>query len=288
MFKKIIKPMLLKEVDKPFNDNKYIYELKFDGIRAIIYARKKGVIIYNRHGQDITSFYPELLNIKNIIKNEEVIFDGEIIAMESGGPSFAKLQLRSHLKNPSKIKIMMVKVPVYYVAFDILYQNRNLMDKKLLERKKILDKYQDSDNFIKSKVYQDGLKLFEKVKKLKLEGIVAKKKESIYIPNSRVDYWLKIKNFKKEKFLIHGYIKNKQKYSLLLGEYKNKQLNYVGKVSVIEKNPLIEELKKLKQDKNIFINYKASAKYVKPKLKILVYYMERTPHNQLRQPFVKN
>ena len=289
MFKsKNLKPMLLKKVDKPFNDKNYIYELKFDGIRAILYTSKDEVVITNRHGVDITRLYPELQNIKEIVGNRKVVFDGEIVTFDKDAPSFSKLQLRSHLKDINKIKRLSFEIPVAFIAFDILYEGKGLINMTLNDRKKHLDKYRDTEYFIKSKVYNDGEKLFEKVKKLNLEGIVAKEKESLYIPGKRVYSWLKIKNFKVGNFLIHGYIKNKDKYSLLLGEYKNNKLYYVGKVSVTSKNKTLIKVLNSKKIDNRFINYNENGIYVEPIYKIKVHYMEITDTNMLRQPFVKN
>lgn len=288
MFKSKLLPMLLKEVQKPFNDSNYVYELKFDGIRAIIHVSKYEFLITSRHGVDITRLYPELKSIQKLVGNKKVVFDGEIVAFDNGFPSFSKLQFRSHLKDIHKINDMTYEIPVAFIAFDILYQDKELIDMKLIDRKKILDKYKDTEYFIKSKVYSDGKKLFQKVKKLDLEGIVAKEKNSRYIPNKRVDVWLKIKNFKVEEFLIHGYVKNKEKYSLYLGEYKNNKLYYVGKVSVIENNEILKEVRTAKRVKNRFINLNEDVIFVEPIYKIKVHYMERTDTNMLRQPFVKN
>lgn len=287
MFPKFL-PMLLKEVDKPFQNNDYFYELKYDGIRALLYVSKDNIKIITRNGNDVTDLYPELFSIKKLVGNKKIIFDGEIVAFQNGKPSFQQLQLRSHLNNKDKIRRMMEFVPVAFIAFDILYQNRDLTNKKLIDRKKILSTYIDTDVFIKTKVYENGLELFYKVKKLGLEGIVAKEKYSLYFPGSRQDCWLKIKNFKKESFFIHGYIKLKEKYSLLLGEYRHHLFYYVGKVSVIEDNSILKQVKKLKECKNQFVNYSKRANYVSPKYKIMVSYIERTNNNILRQPFVKN
>jgi len=262
--------------------------LKYDGIRAIIHVSKNEFFITNRHGVDITRLYPELKNIQKIVGNKKVVFDGEIVTFDNGVPSFSKLQLRSHLKDINKINNIINEIPVIFVAFDILYQNKELINLELIERKKVLDKYKDTEFFVKSKIYYDGQKLFQRVKKLNLEGIVAKEKDSIYVPNKRVNVWLKIKNFKVEEFLIHGYVKNIEKYSLLLGEFRNKELYYVGKVSVTEKSEILKSVKNTKKIKNKFINCVEEAIYVEPINKIKVHYMERTDTKMLRQPFVKN
>ena len=143
-------PMLLGEVEEPFNSNDYIYELKFDGIRAIIFANPKELKVISRNSHDITNLYPELQNIKKLVK-KNTIFDGEIVVMNNGVPSFSKLQERSHLKKAEKIKQQVESNPVIFVCFDLLYENNNLINLPLLERKKKLDKFIDSDYFIKTK-----------------------------------------------------------------------------------------------------------------------------------------
>lgn len=284
--KKNIRPMLLQGIEKPFQDNEYLYELKYDGIRALLYVSKKSINLITRNGIDITHLYPELNSIKNLVGNKKVIFDGEIVAFKENKPSFSELQKRNHLKNESKINAYTKIIPVAFIAFDIIYESKDLTNLVLTKRKEILNDYPDTEVFIKSKIYEQGIKLFEKVKKLGLEGIIAKKKNSLYYPNTRVYEWLKIKNFKKEEFYIHGYIKNKEKISLLLGEYKNKDFYYVGKVSIMPDDPLIKSALKQKKTNNLFVNHNEKATYITPSNKVLVNYMERTNSNHLRQPFV--
>ena len=129
-------PMLLKEIDKPFDSKDYLYEIKFDGIRAIIFASPKKVLIKTRNNVDVTDIYPELQSIKDIVTHN-TIFDGEIVAFQNNLPSFSKLQERSHLKNKNKIKKLSIEEPICYVCFDILYDNKDLTKLKLVERKKI-------------------------------------------------------------------------------------------------------------------------------------------------------
>lgn len=284
--KKDIKPMLLGELDKPFNDNNYLYELKFDGYRVLIYASYDKIEIRSRNNIDITYLYPELKSIKKMVKNKKVIFDGEIVVLNNGKPSFSKLQARSHIKDKSKIGSIIDSNPVVFIAFDILYQDKELINEPLIIRKEILGKYRDNEVFIKSTIFDNGIKLFKEIKKRNLEGIVAKEKNSIYIPNKRVNYWIKIKNFKREYFYIHGFIFNKDKYSLLLGEYRNKELYFVGKISVVPKNIIMNKVLKEKKSGNKFVNHKEEARYIMPKIKVLVSYIERTDKMMLREPFL--
>lgn len=287
MFNKILSPMLLKERDKPFIDDNYIFELKYDGIRTLLYVSPKTFKLITRNGNDLANIYPELKSVQNIVGKHKVIFDGEIVAFKNGKPSFSELQHRNHLKNISKIKLIVDEIPVCFVVFDIIYFDKDLTNLTLMERKKILNDFTDTDIFIKTKMYNDGLKLFKHIKKIGLEGIVAKQKDSKYILGKRVENWVKIKNFKKEYFYVYGVTKLKDKYALYLGEYKNKKLIPVGKVSVMPDNDVLKIVQKQKKVKNIFIDITENINFVEPINKILVHYMERTLNNTLRQPFIK-
>lgn len=281
-------PMLLKEVSKPFNDDNYLYEIKFDGTRAIIFASNNNVTIINRHGKDITYLYPELQKIKEIVKRK-TIFDGEIVLFKNNVPSFNDLQKRAHLKDKVKIKYQAVSNPVVFICFDILYDNKNLTDIPLIKRKEMLDKYQENDVFIKSfyKI-KEGINLFKEVTKLSLEGIVAKKVDSPYLITQRSDCWLKIKNLKEEEFFIGGYIINKNNVSFLLGELRKNKFFYVGKVSLAKKYDFVNKVLSSKiVNLSPFINLnEENVNYIKPIYKIKVKYLERTENNHLRQPFI--
>lgn len=278
-------PMLLSEEKDAFDSKEFIFELKFDGTRALIFVSQKNLVIMNRHGKNITYLYPELQEIKNYIK-EKVIFDGEIVVFKEGKPSFLKLQERAHLKNKLKINYQSKNNPVIFVCFDILYKNKNLIDYTLLERKKILSKFIDNEYFLKNKyIENDGKLLFKNIKKLGLEGIVAKRKNSKYQINKRTDDWIKIKNLLKESFYVGGYIETKKSISLLLGEMKNNKLFYVGRVVISTKESLYKSIKSSKIiNKTNFEKDIVGANYIIPKFKCFVEYMERTKTNHLRQP----
>lgn len=275
-------PMLLSEISKPFDDEDYIFELKFDGYRAIIHSGNNIFKIYSRNGRDLLKIYPELKNVKKILK-KDVIIDGEIVTFENGHPSFSKLQNRSHLKSADEIKRASLESPVCFIAFDCLFSNGDLTDKPLMERKKELEKIPDSDEFIKSTyISRNGKKLFQKVKKLDLEGIIAKKKESKYSPNYRSKEWIKIKNLKKGSFLVLGFIQNKVNASLLLGDPKKKDPIPIGKVSIPLGHPFFKIVRSLPKDPNK--NIEKNITWVASLLKCRIEYLERTPNGSLRQP----
>lgn len=290
-FGKYFEPMLLSEIEKPFDSKEYLFELKFDGIRATIHAGKDTFIIYSRNGKDITNLYPELKEIKKQIK-EDMIFDGEIVIFNNKKSDFSKLQERNNLRNTLKIKRLSKEMPVCFIAFDCLYKSKDLTSQSLLERKEVLNMIDDSDYFVKTKsVFNDGKLLFKKIKQLSLEGIVAKKIDSKYEINNRTKDWIKIKNYKIENFYIGGYYDN-PKHSMItlyLGEYRENEFYYVGKVMMGKKRLLYNKIiRENIEDKTVFNDYKDNKiKYLKPKITCKIAYQERTKNNHLRHPVFK-
>lgn len=288
-FGKYFSPMLLKEIAMPFDSQEYIFELKFDGLRATIHADSTKIIIYNRHHNDITKLFPELEVIKTLV-SKPTIFDGEIVLFQNGRPSFSKLQERSHLKNNLKIEYFSKNYPVTYVVFDIIYEAKDITNLSLAKRKQKLSKYPENDYFLQAKFVKNrGVDLFKKVTSKNLEGIVAKKIDSTYEINTRTSNWLKIKNSKYATFFIGAYLRNKNNtITLVLGEYQNNKLKYVGKIIVGPKNSLYKMILSTKQlKKTPFIDYQNSqAFYINPNLTCQVKYMERTKNNHLRQAYL--
>lgn len=280
-------PMLLNEISEPFNSDEYLFELKFDGIRGIIFVSPTDIYIKSRNNVDMTNVYPELKEICKLVKSN-VIFDGEIVSFSDGKSDFGKLQKRGRLKNSIKIKNESIRDPVVFVCFDILYEDVDLTDLSLTNRKKILNKYNDNDVFIKSKVYDNGIGLFNMVKKNGLEGIVAKNKCGKYHINERTSDFIKIKNIKRDIYIIGGFIeKNDNVCSLLLGEYINNKFCYVGKVIMGKKQRLYAKLCNMKKSKNYFVNCNLDANYIKPEIKCHIEYLEKTKNGSLRHPVYK-
>lgn len=282
-----ITPMLLSESNKVPISNNYIYELKYDGIRALIYINSKNIKIYTRNKIDVTYLFPELKKLKNLT-NSNTILDGEIICTKDGKPNFSKLLSRIRLKNKDKINSQSIWNRVTFICFDILmYNNLDLKDYTLLERKNILNNFKDNNIFFKSKIFYDGKKLFKTIKKFNLEGIVCKDINSKYIPNTRTNNWIKVKNYKTENFYIGGYkINTSNTISIYLGELSNNRLNYIGKVFVSKKNKLYKKLQNSKKTANNFTNLEENIIFIKPDIKVKIRYIERTENNRLREAFL--
>lgn len=285
-FLESFKPMLLDEKSKAFDDDEYLFELKYDGFRATIHVSPKTIKVFSRNGHDLTKNFPELESIKTIVK-KNTIFDGEIVSFLDGDISFSNLQVRARIKSAHKILLMSLENPVVFVAFDCLYEDKkSLEDMSLIKRKAILDDFSTNENFIKSNyVIGKGVDLFKRVKRLGLEGIVAKRVDSKYYENMRSKEWIKIKNYKREEFFIGGYIDTDFKRSLLLGEYRSDgKFYFVGKVTVDKSRVLNSKVSK----KSLFCNFnEKNCCYFQNLLKCEVVYIGRTQNNNLREPIFK-
>lgn len=288
-----ISPMLLSEIKEPFDDENYLFELKFDGIRTLIWAEPNKIIIKSRNGITINNVFPELLEITKMVKHK-CIFDGEIVVISEEKPSFKKLMERALLKNPLKIESMKDKYPVVFICFDILYDKNDITNLSLLERKKHLERYEDNNIFVKTKYYlKDGINIFESVKKLNLEGMVAKEINSKYEVGKRSKNWIKIKNLKDGDFYIGGYKEEKNAgslASLILCDIKDNEYVHIGNVSIGKNNPDFKKIKKCKKLKKCpFKNFKEKGYiFITPDLMATIEFTEKTESNSLRHPVFKS
>lgn len=279
--------MLLVETEKPFRDDEYIFEVKMDGIRAVLFVDGNGVYIQSRNKKDMTELFPELECIKKLVKGR-VIFDGEIVLLENGNPSFSKLQKRMRTKNRSLIAHYEKENPVIFFVFDIIFENESLCDKTLVERKKILNKFPDTCQFVKAKNFgSDGIKLFKAVKKENLEGIVAKLKKGTYHIDERTDDFIKIKNIKIDNFKVCGYIEKEKSVSLILGHEEKGKIVSVGKVVIGKKNSLYKKLKGVPLDDETIPHDEKGAVYIKPVIEVRCEYLEKTKGAHLRHAIFK-
>jgi len=291
---KNIKPMLLGEIDKPFDSSDYIFELKLDGIRCLMYLDQNETQMRNKRNLNVNNIYPELKDINKNVK-ERCILDGEIIIMNEGRPDFYNLQRRAHMGNNLKIELAASKYPATFTAFDILYyKDKDISKLKLEERKEILsDIVTENERIAVSRfIPEKGIYLYNAALKLDLEGIVAKKKGSLYYFDKRSKDWLKIKNLKDEDFVICGYIQKEHNIvSLILGLYdENYELVYQGHVTTgvsSEDFKMILKVPEVKHSPFISIQENKGAHFIAPILVCTVKYMMRTAGGGLRQPVFK-
>ena len=231
-----IKPMLIAENKKAFNSQEFIYEIKLDGIRCIVYLDEKQTDIRNKRDKKLLPHVPELTQIHMQVK-EKCILDGELFVLKNGVTDFYEIQRRALITDSFKIKLAAEQFPASFVAYDIIYLKDKLVtDLPLIKRKELLEKVVNENSLISVSRYieTNGLELFELTKQRGLEGVVAKKKESRYYFDNRTKDWIKCKVLSTDDCVICGYIqKENNMVSLVLGQYDNqKQLVYLGHVTL--------------------------------------------------------
>ncbi len=224
----IIKPMLAKSAVLPSEDNAYGFEIKWDGMRAILYCEFGNLHILSRTQRDVTPQYPEFQPLSKFFLKQQVILDGEIVALDAKGrPSFENLQHRMGLTAKKMIQLKMLDIPVTYVIFDLLYLNtKSIMDFPYNERRQRLTALQLDGPAWQTPDYQigDGQAIITATRNLGLEGVIAKQLASHYSPGERTGEWLKIKNQHRQELVIAGWLPGKGARrgrigSLLLGYY---------------------------------------------------------------------
>jgi bifunctional non-homologous end joining protein LigD len=198
-----IHPMLATLVDRPFDDQEWLYEIKWDGYRAVAFLENGAVRLVSRNQNDFTAAYPELQVISEYINAKNAILDGEIVALDNDGrSSFSLMQQRTGVgEGGRRIRRTRDDIPVVYYVFDLLYlDGYNLMETDLEERKQRLstvltrsDLVRYSDHYVGS-----GSALFEAAAQSGLEGIIAKRRGSCYL-QKRTREWLKIKIVKRQE-----------------------------------------------------------------------------------------
>jgi DNA ligase D-like protein (predicted ligase) len=291
-----IKPMLAVS-GRPFNSEGWIFEPKIDGTRCLAEVSRgaKGVLLYNRRLFDITDRYPELV-IALAKGASGCVLDGEIAVFLEGKPSFAALAERDHQSQRLQIDYLSRALPASYVVFDILYaKERSVMHLPLRERKSILQEELQESEFVTFAdfFFEKGEDYFQAALEMGIEGIVAKRLNSVYQPGTRSQDWIKIKKSLKLDLVIGGYIPGKGERApyfggLLLGAYSQGLLQYVGRVgSGFTEKELAEIAAALSpRDLSPFVNAPATpeVRWVEPKVVVQVSALEITKGGHLRAP----
>ena len=291
--------MLAKPAEKPPASDDYLYEVKWDGIRALISLDEGQVTIRGRNGMDYTKQFPELLISDQSFRATSALFDGEIVCLEADGrPNFQNVIHRMQQKTEGAVERAKGKHPAVCYVFDCLYlDGRPIVNEPLTRRRGWLEDAIKKDSAYRvSGVVDDGPAFFEAVKQMGLEGIMAKQRNSFYLPGKRNDSWLKIKTRQTTECVIIGYTKGKGDRetnfgALHLAQANGDELKYVGKVgsgfnddslkavsAEVQKLPTIKRPVKLKPLDD------ARSLWVEPRLMCEVQFARVTSDGMLREP----
>ena len=284
---KNIAPMLIAQMQEPFDNPDWIYELKLDGCRCIAYLEKDKTILRNKRNMELLPRFPELKNIHTYVK-DKCILDGELVVMINGVPEFYELQKRTLMTSPVKISMAAGLLPASFVAYDCLQINdKVLLDTPLMERKTILQELvRENERIAVSRYIEEkGTELYALTVQKELEGVVAKRKNSLYFQGKRTKDWIKFKRMADKEFVICGYEPG-QMTSLILGEYQNGTLEYAGTVTMGVRRELTRILQKSTCSFEAIPQGKEQVIWCKPEYVGTVEYMPNTM-DALRQPVFK-
>jgi len=234
-----LSPMLATAGKLPADDERWAYEIKWDGVRAIAYSEPGRLRFESRNHNDITAAYPELKPFNRALSSHSAILDGEIVAFDADGrPSFGRLQSRMHVRGESQAKRLAKEAPVAYIVFDLLWlDGHSLLHLPYAERRERLralgldgPSWQTPDH-----VAGNGAAVLAASLERGLEGVVAKRLDSAYEPGRRARTWLKIKNVRREDVVVGGWLPGEGRRregigALLVGVPEDGRLRYAGRV----------------------------------------------------------
>lgn len=291
-FKQPMDPLLYPE---PFDSLEYIFQVKWDGVRIMAELDQGRVSLTSKRGKDKTEQYPELQALAQILKVQTALLDGEVVVLRDGQPSFPSVMRRDQSHSPNTDYLQNL-LPINYMVFDLLYLNgQDLRHKPLILRKSQLDKVITNDSLVNPvEDFSSGKALFDAVAKMGMEGIVAKKKNSLYARDKQHKDWLKIKCRRQLVCLVGGFTRRGNIVNaLLLGVFRQGKFTYVGKagsgLNTDQQEALSQLLPDLQIKKSPFVNPPSPDKgyyYVKPQLGVQIEYLEWTEKMNLRNPVI--
>jgi bifunctional non-homologous end joining protein LigD len=222
-----LSPMLASTGPLPSGDS-WAYEVKWDGVRALVAVEDGAVRATSRNGNDVTGGYPELRSLSRL---PDVLLDGELVAFRDGRPDFGLLQNRMHVRSPSAA--LVAATPVAFLPFDVLHvQDSSLLSHSYEDRRAVLE---DLVPDAPERFHGDGALLMEMTRAQGLEGLVAKRRDSTYQPGRRTDAWVKVKHVHRQSAVVGGWREGEggrsgQLGALLLGVHGPDGLVFCGRV----------------------------------------------------------
>jgi DNA ligase D-like protein (predicted ligase) len=285
-----IRPMQAASAEAPFSSPEYIFEVKWDGLRCVVFRDPNGQVrLHDRGLNDLTADLPEVAAAARRVPPGSVI-DGELVATDNDGrPDYPRL--RQRLTGGAAMRD---EIPTAYLAFDALYlEGKSLVRQPVLKRRARLAKSVETGGhlFVPAHIAEDGVELFEACLERGLEGVVAKHVQSPYVPGQRSPFWLKVKAVKSDDFVVIGWMGDKPFDALVVGYHEDERLLPCGTVGggyTDEVASTIREfLKELATDESPLDPAPVMMRpvhWVKPELVVSVRYSEWSPDGTLRFP----
>jgi len=285
---------MLARISGPFDSPGHLFEIKWDGIRALAFVEQGGCRLMSRRGNAISPRYPELEPLSGLPAG--VVLDGEIVAFRGEKPDFEQLLSREQARNPINIRHLSRRSPVSFMAFDLLYQGfEPILELPLHERRRRLEKVlaavRDSSPrlLLSEGIVGGGKAFFQSAVQRELEGVIAKELESPYTPGKRSGAWTKIKRSQRAYCLIIGYVPKGagDLQSVLVAVEEGGRLRYAGRVgsglSDAERARL-NGLLRARPRAAPLTECPEKAAWVEPGLYCTVSFLERTRSGIMRAP----
>jgi bifunctional non-homologous end joining protein LigD len=297
-----IQPMLARSGNLPRDEEAYGFEVKWDGIRTVLFCDHGHLNLQGRNFSDFTPRYPEVRELARELGARRLVLDGEVVAFDDEGrPSFERLQARMHLASDSAVKRRMRDTPVTYVIFDLLYlEGRSTMPLPYEDRRQVLEALELEGPAWRTPAYHpgEGSALLKATRELGIEGVVAKRLDSPYEPGRRASGWVKVKNVCLQDVVVGGWTPGEGGRStslgaLAVGVMEDGRLVYVGKVGTgfTERTlaMLGRELEPLRRPDSPFDGRQPpkGTVFVEPRLVASVEFREWTKGGTLRAPSFK-
>ena len=287
--------MLATLIKGPFSRPGWLFERKLDGERCLVFRRGRDLQLFSRNQKLLNDKYPELVSVFAAQKTTSFIADGEIVAFDNGATSFAKLQQRMQMQQPSEE--LRRQVPVWFYVFDLLYLDKyDTRAVPLLHRKDLLRQALEFGGPLRLTEFREkeGEAYFRQACKQLWEGVVAKNGDSVYV-SKRSHEWLKIKCVNEQEIVIGGYTDPKGSRiglgALLVGYYEGGKLKYAGKVGTgFDTATLVRLARQLSTLETGVAPFSANGlprrgvHWAKPRLVAQIAFTEWTPDGKLRHP----
>ena len=299
----VIDPMLaVLASGLPPDEDRYGFEFKWDGIRAITFWDGRGLRLVSRNRIDLTVRYPELRTLGDALGTRRAVLDGEIVAVDAHGrPSFELLQQRMGLTAEADVRRKMAEVPVTYMIFDVIWlDGEPLTGEKYPRRRAVLEGLGLAGPHWQTPPYQfdHGQALLQTSRDKGLEGLIAKRLDSLYELGRRSGSWLKVKHRLRQELVIGGWLEGEGRRrglpgALLVGYYQEERFVYAGKVGTGFTDATLAQLealmKPLERSEPAFESRKlpSRAHFVEPRLVAEFEFSEWTRAGELRAPSFK-
>ena len=299
----LVRPMLATAgpLPAPAVEAHWAFEMKWDGVRAVVYVERGAVRVLTRNDRDVSASYPELAALAGALDGRRVVLDGEVVALDGAGrPSFGELQARMHVARPGAA--LLDRVPVNYLAFDLLHDGgRSLLGTCYDDRRAaLLELDLGGGHWATPPVFEgDGAAALEVSRQQGLEGVIAKRRQSTYEPGRRSRDWVKVKHVRMQEVVVGGWRPGEGRRdggigSLLLGVHDEEgRLVYAGHVgtgfTARALDDLLGRLRPLALDSAPFADevpraHARDARWVTPRLVGEVAFTEWTRDGRLRHP----